>query len=89
MGHLERWDALCCDLLRRLAECQGLGLGKEIGHQEIVVRPKRVQRLIKADKVAWDELGSLVDELIEGMLAVGSGLPPDNGSGLIVHLLAL
>ena len=27
----------------------------------------------------WDQLGSLVDELVEGMLSVGSALSPDDG----------
>jgi hypothetical protein len=26
----------------------------------------------------WDELGTLVDKLVEGMLAVGTALSPDN-----------
>ena len=67
---------------------QGLRLGEEVGHQEIAVTSKGVQRLAEADEVAGDQLGSLVNELVEGVLAIGSRLSPDYGPGLIVHLPA-
>src|SRR6266567_6483596 len=54
-----------------------------------MVTPKWIQGLAEADEGARDQLGTLVDELIEGMLAIGSRLSPDNGPGLIVHLPAL
>jgi hypothetical protein len=33
---------------------------------------ERIQRLAKCDKVAGDESGALMDQLVKGMLAVGS-----------------
>src|SRR6266571_4715466 len=54
-----------------------------------MVRWQRVQGLAKPDEVARDQLGPLMDELVEGMLTIGSRLPPDNGPGLIVHPPAL
>ena len=44
-----------------------------------------VVALRRGQKVARDELGALVNQLIEGMLAVGAGLPPNHGAGLIIH----
>lgn len=32
---------------------------------------------------------TLVDELVEGMLSVGSGLAPDDGSGVVVDTSAI
>ena len=31
------------------------------------------------EEVARDQLGALVDQLVEGVLAVGAGLAPDDG----------
>jgi hypothetical protein len=62
-GEAGRRDFLC-----GLPERQGLGLGEEVRHQQIVVRPKRVQRLTEPDEVARDQLGPLVDELVEGVI---------------------
>jgi hypothetical protein len=39
--------------------------------------------LAEADEVAGDQPGALVDQLVEGVLAVGAGLAPDDGPGLI------
>src|SRR5580704_10245971 len=43
---------------------------------------QRVQRLTEADKVAGDQPGSLMDQLIKRVLAVGSGLSPIDRSGV-------
>ena len=40
-------------------------------------------------EIAGDELCALVDELVEGVLAVGAGLTPGNGARLVVDLVAL
>lgn len=39
----------------------------------------RVERLNRGEEVAGDELGALVDQLVEGVLAVRAGLSPDDG----------
>ena len=85
MRHLEGRDAVRYYFLCRLSKRQSLGLGEEVGHQEIMVLSKWVQSMAEPDEVTRDQFGPLVDELVEGMLTVGSRLPPDNGSGLIVH----
>ncbi len=83
--HLKRRDAFRCNFLGRLSERQGLGLGEEVSHQQIVVRWEWVQGLAETNEVTRDQLGPLVDELIKGMLAIGSGLSPDDGPGLVIH----
>ena len=50
---------------------------------------QRVQRLVEANEVAGNELGALVDELVEGVLAVGAGFAPDDGAGLVVGDVAV
>src|SRR5215469_6394501 len=47
-----------------------------------------MQRFGKGDEVARDEPGSLVNQLIERVLAVGSGFAPVNRAGLVSHPLA-
>src|SRR5262245_41302052 len=44
-----------------------------------------VERLYEGNEVARNEAGALVDQLIEGVLAVGSGLTPVDRTGLAVH----
>src|SRR5450432_2806357 len=41
------------------------------------------------DKITGDQQGALVDQLIKGMLTIGTGLTPDHGAGSIAHGLAV
>ena len=50
--------------------------------------PDVVVGLDRGDEVAGDEAGSLVDELVEGVLAVGAGLTPNDRAGGVVDLSA-
>jgi hypothetical protein len=43
----------------------------------------------RRQEVAGDQLGALVDQLVEGVLAVGTRLTPDDGAGLVVNRLAV
>ncbi len=43
----------------------------------------------RGEEVARDETSALVDELIEGVLAVGARLAPDDGSGGVVDVDAV
>src|SRR5271165_7520007 len=45
---------------------------------------ERVERLIEADEIAGNQLGSLVDKLIERMLAVRAWLAPEDRSRLVL-----
>src|SRR5690606_31442602 len=64
------------------------GLCKEIGEQHVVVFADGVVRLCRCDEVARNQLGTLMDKLIKGMLSVGAGLAPDDGPGLVIHRMA-
>jgi len=59
------------DLLFSLAERERFGLGKEVGQEDPVVETAadRVLRLDRRQEVGRDELGALVDELVERVLA--------------------
>src|SRR6266700_4813463 len=89
MRHLESCHAVRSDLLRSFAKSKGLCLSKEISHQQIVVPSQQIQRLAEADKIARDQFGSLVNELIEGMLPIRARLPPDNRASLIIDRMTL
>ena len=77
------------DLLGRLAERQRLGLGEDVRQQHVVVPAKRVERLGERDEVAGNEPRSLMDQLVEGVLAVGSRLAPVDGAGLVGDFVAI
>lgn len=42
---------------------QRLGLGEEIGYQQVVLADERAQRLGEADYIARDQLGALMQQL--------------------------
>eukprot|EP00128_Syssomonas_multiformis_P005248 Colp12_sorted_trinity150504_noHs@27928 len=47
----------------------------------------RVEGFYGGQEVARDELGALMDELVESVLAVGARLAPNDRASLVVHLL--
>jgi hypothetical protein len=70
-------------LLGRLAEGQGLGL-REVVHQEHVVMPaKRIEPSPEDDEITRDQPRSLVDQLVEGTLAIGARSAKDDGTGRV------
>ena len=71
---------------RCFAHHQGLGLGEEVGQQLGVVVADGVVADGRGNKIAGDQLGALVDELVESVLPVGARLAPDDGAGLVAHL---
>src|SRR3984885_2557401 len=80
--------SLSLDLLRCLSESQGFGLGKDVGQQHVMVPSKGIEGLLKTDEVTGNQPGSLVDQLVERVLPVGSRLAPVNGAGVVVDALA-
>lgn len=64
-----------------LAVHQGLGLSEEVGQQLDMMVANGVMADRRGDKVAGDKNGALVDQLVEGMLAIGAGFAPDNRAG--------
>src|SRR6516162_6312734 len=81
--------ALGLDFLRGLAEGQGLGLSKDVRQEDVMVPAQRIERLGKGDEVTRDEAGALMDQLIEGVLAIGAWLTPVDGAGLVVDLVPI
>ncbi|AUS50021.1 hypothetical protein CAB90_01069 [Mycobacterium tuberculosis] len=76
------------DLLGGLAERQHLGLGEEVAHQQIMHAAgalggrQVVEGLSKADEIGWHQPGALVQQLVEGVLAVGSRFTPKDFTGV-------
>src|SRR5438874_313922 len=84
MRHEPVRSAFGLDLIRCLAKCQRLGLCENIRQQDVVMLAQRIQWVTKPNKVARDEPSTLVNELIERVLAVGTRFTPVNWAGLIV-----
>src|SRR5712691_2490158 len=81
--------ALGFDLLGRLPEGQRFGLSEHVRQEHVVVPTKRVERLVERYEVAGNESRSLMNQLIEGMLAIGSRLTPVDGAGIVADSLAV
>lgn len=45
----------------------------------------RIVTLDGANKIARDQTGALMDQLIEGVLTVGSWFAPNDGTSVVVH----
>ena len=93
-------SALGANLVSGLAECQSLGLSEVVAQEQLVhvlvAILGRVRGVDERDEVGRDELGALVDQLVEGVLAVGAGLAPEdlaglggNGGAIPTHRLAV
>ena len=68
----------------RLAVHQGFGLCKEVGEQLLVMVADLVVAVGRGDEVARNHLGALVDELVEGVLAVRTRFAPEDRTSLVV-----
>ncbi len=86
MRHEPVRRALGLDLLGRLAEGQRLGLGEDVRQEHVVVPAEGVERLAERDEVTRNEPGALMNQLVKGMLAVGSRLAPVDGTGIVGDL---
>ena len=82
-------DALLGAFLGRLAERESLGLCEEVGHELVVEIADGIVGLRAADEVAGNKVGTLMDELIERVLAVRAGLAPLDGTGSVSYSLAV
>mmetsp|Transcript_52146 Transcript_52146/g.114011 ORF Transcript_52146/g.114011 Transcript_52146/m.114011 type:complete len:228 (-) Transcript_52146:13-696(-) len=86
--------ALRLQLLRGLAERQGVRLREEVRHELVVVgdglagQVHRVLRDREADELGGDG-AALVHQLVEGVLAVRAGLAEVDGAGADGHLGAV
>ena len=81
-------------VLVRLAACKGNNLSRHIGAQLLLagsvlnhhIRTDLI--VLKSDELERNNGGSLVEQLIERVLSVGSRLTEDHWTGLITHSLA-
>src|SRR5579862_8647753 len=89
MGHKPIRRPFGLDLRRRLPKGQSLGLSEDVGKEHVMVPAERIQRLVKRDEVAGYESGPLMNQLVEGMLAIGSRLAPIDGAGRVSDLCAV
>src|SRR5579875_2965872 len=81
--------ALSPHLLWRLSERQRLGLGEEVGHQQVVVVPHPVAGPQETYEVRRYQPRALVKQLVVGVLAVGAGGPPNDRPGHRPHKAAV
>ena len=84
VGHELLGHAVGRDLVGRAAEGEGLGLGEHVGDSRSWWSPSRVERAGEGDEVARHERRPLVDQLVEGVLAVGARLAPVDRAGGVV-----
>lgn len=77
-------------LLRRLPCHQRLGLCQKIRQQDLVVQTPcdGIVRFGRRKEVGWYQPGALMDQLVEGVLAVGAGFTPDDGAGAVIDFLS-
>src|SRR5262249_46986704 len=90
------WHTFRLDLLTGFSKSESRSLRKDVRQQHIVMPAERVERLSERDEVTRNEPSALMDQLIEGMLAVCSRLAPIDRAGLSLdwrplerHVLAI
>ncbi len=70
-------------------ERQRFGLRKEVRQQLRMVIGQRVVGNRRGDKIARYHFSTLVDQLVERMLAVSTRLTPDDWARLVIHCIAV
>jgi hypothetical protein len=85
------WGALSLELLWTLAKHESLSLGEEVRCEHLLVEVVFgwVVGFGSEDEISWDELGALVQELVEGVLGVGCWLAEEDWASSVVDHLAL
>ncbi len=78
VGDLPFGDTGCGQLNLAAPECQALGLGEHVSHELVVMVPQSLDRVPEPDELHWHQPGSLVQQLVEGVLAVGARSAPDD-----------
>src|SRR5215831_12666554 len=76
-------------LLGSLAECQRFGLSQDIGDEHVMMAAERIGRVREGDKVTRNEPGSLVDQLIKGVLPVRPWFSPIDRTSVKGNLLPI
>ena len=80
--------ALCTNLFLGLTESESLRLREEVSQEQFVnvllAVLGRVDRVSECQEVRGNQAGTLVDQLVESVLAVGAGLAPEHFTGCVV-----
>ena len=81
--------ALGAHLIGRLTKSERLGLGQEVAQEQLMhvltAIGRRVGSVGEGDEIGRNHHGALVQQLVEGMLAVGAGLAPEDLTGVGGH----
>ena len=72
------------DFVVCFTERERFGLCEDVGHEQVVMSPEGIEGFGERDEVARDESGSLVDQLVEGVLSVGAWFSPVDRAGVVV-----
>src|SRR5262249_16389683 len=83
MRHKPIRRAVSLDLLGRLPEGQGFGLSEHVCQEHVVVPTKRVERPGERYEVAGNESRSLMNQLVERMLAICAWFAPIDRAGIV------
>ena len=80
-------SAFSANLFCGLTESQSLGLSKEVRQEQLVhIRisvANRPRRLSEGNEVCGDHAGSLMNQLVEGVLTIRSGFTPEDLAGVV------
>ena len=79
-----------------LALHESFRLCKEVGQENVMVGSHWIESFHGSEEIAGDQFSALVDQLVEGVLAVGTRLSPNNrtstpsdGFAVTIHSLAV
>jgi len=89
VGHETVRRSFRFNLIRSFSKGERLRLRANVGDEDIMVTAERIKRLDECDEIARDESRALMDQLIEGMLAIGAGFAPINWPRREVHFLSI
>ena len=82
------FDQLQLNHFLRFAVHEGYGLSKKVRKEFLMVVTRGIMRLRGCNKIAGDQKGTLVDQLVKGVLAIGARLAPDDRPRRPIDLLA-
>ena len=77
------------DFVGGFAAHEGFGLGEDVGEQDFVVAAQVAAFFKRGDEVDRGDVGTLVQQLEEGVLTVDAGFAPNNRGGFVADGLAV
>ena len=70
--------------VRRFAFHQRFGLREEVGEQHRMMVAERIERARRRQKITRDQLGALMNQLVESVLTIRSRFAPQNRPGAVI-----